>query len=149
MGAIRKFLAVSPREKHTIVAAACAVGLVRAGLWLLPFSSLVQLVERLSRPARLGAHRDSQTEEVANAVRRVASYVPAATCLTQALALSLLLSRRGETSRIKIGIARDADGGLKSHAWVEQDGRVLIGDNGELSSYATMVSLDRAGGLLG
>lgn len=148
MAALRKFFGASRPMKQTILAAAATVVIVRAGLSFLPFPRFVRLVECLSRPSRLGAHRNCPAEDVAWAVRGVSRRVPKATCLTQALSLNLLLTRRGEKSEVKIGIARTGERGLKSHAWVEQDGRIIIGDNGELDVYSTMVSLEGAGSFL-
>lgn len=149
MAAFRKFAAASRSAKQTILAAAIAVVLVRAGLWVLPFPALLKVLEYLGKPGRIGVHRASSASEVADAVTAIARRVPVATCLTRALSLNMLLLRRGEPNDIKIGIARDGAKALKSHAWVEQDGRVLIGDNGDLGLYTTLVSLKGAGNLLG
>ena len=54
--------------------------------------------------------------------------LPEGPCLTQALVLQYLLRRRGdESSQLHIGVAKQDDEGLRAHAWVERDGRVLIG----------------------
>lgn len=92
----------------------------------------------------------------AHAVARMARVVPLASCLTQAMALQLLLAKRGQLCAVCIGVERrktspnatalnatkngagempippahgsDAtDGGFRAHAWVEWRGRVLIG----------------------
>lgn len=149
MRALRKALALPLRDKQTVLAAAVAVVFVRVALWTLKFPTLLRSIERLSHPSRLGVHRDSSTATVAWAVRGVARRVPEATCLTQALTFNMLLARRGEASDIKIGVAKDGPSRIKSHAWVEQDGKVILGDNGELPVYATIVSLEGAGALLG
>lgn len=49
------------------------------------------------------------------------------TCLVQALALRTLLLRKGYTSRLRLGVAKDSDALMDAHAWLEMDGRVLIG----------------------
>jgi len=54
------------------------------------------------------------------------------TCLSRALALQVLLSRHGFSSRLWLGVQRDtvgaaARGPLRAHAWLEHDGRAIIG----------------------
>jgi hypothetical protein len=50
--------------------------------------------------------------------------------LTQALAAHLLLLRNGFDAELCLGVARGPGGNFRAHAWVEQDGRVLIGAKG-------------------
>jgi hypothetical protein len=83
-------------------------------------------------------------QDVTWAVRRVSRAVPGATCLTQALAAQVLLSRRGYASRLRIGVARAADNGLRAHAWLESDGVVVFGGSG-FEAY-TPLSAATAGG---
>jgi hypothetical protein len=61
------------------------------------------------------------------AVRRASRFVPGATCLTQAIAARTLLARRGHSSTLHLGVAKE-DGELKAHAWLEAGGRVVIGE---------------------
>ena len=46
-------------------------------------------------------------------------------CLARALAAELLLV--GEPLTVVIGVTSPVNGRLKSHAWIERDGRVLVG----------------------
>ena len=55
-------------------------------------------------------------------------YVPRATCLTQAIAAQTLLARRGYRSQLRIGVARDRDGAFIAHAWIEHEGRIVLGE---------------------
>lgn len=87
----------------------------------------------------------------AHAVRRAARLVPRASCLTQAMTLQLALARRGQPCSVRIGVDRapaastlnvpnssdeiKADspalqsgvGRFEAHAWVEWQGRVVLG----------------------
>ena len=94
--------------------------------------------------------------ECSHAVTRAARLVPLASCLTQAMTLQMLLARRGHHCAVCIGVERRtapaateatgakagegeasahppareadlADGRFRAHAWVEWQGRVLIG----------------------
>lgn len=48
------------------------------------------------------------------------------TCLKEALVLSALLGQRGVSATLRIGVSR-SQGGFAAHAWVEQDGRIVLG----------------------
>lgn len=63
---------------------------------------------------------------IALAVTRASTMVPAATCLTQALAGGFLIHRAGGHATIHFGVSRET-AGFKAHAWLEGGGRILIG----------------------
>jgi hypothetical protein len=65
---------------------------------------------------------------VAWAVEATARRVPEASCLTQALAADVMLRRAGATPQVRIGVAKDRQE-FEAHAWLELDGRVLVGDH--------------------
>jgi len=65
------------------------------------------------------------------------------TCLPQALAAQFLLKRHGFPARLVIGVRKDESGDFKAHAWVENDGNVVIGgDHLELGPYTTLPNLE-------
>jgi hypothetical protein len=70
-------------------------------------------------------------------------YVPAATCLTQALVTQVLLSRRGHPASMRIGVARSEAGEFQAHAWVECRGRVVIGGAQAPLRFTPLPSLER------
>jgi Transglutaminase-like superfamily len=127
MRRVRKFLALAPAERRLLAEAALLVGTARLGLWLLPFRALPDLLGRLARLCARRASTHMAPARIAWAVAAVSSYVPAATCLTQAMAARALLARHGCPAQLRIGVAHGAHGQLEAHAWVEADGRVLIG----------------------
>lgn len=124
MRRLRKLVELPAAERWLLAEAALAVVLVRLGLWLLPFRLLRRGLGRLST-RHVSTH--FSPERIAWAVMIVSSYIPATTCLTQALAAQALLSWRGVSAWLRIGVAKDARGQFAAHAWVEVGGRVLIG----------------------
>jgi hypothetical protein len=100
---------------------------VRLGLWLLPFRTLQKTLERLFHYPATSDNRSPSPEKFSWAVSAVSQYVPAATCLAQALTLQVLLSREGILSDLALGVARDDATGITAHAWLEIDGTVIIG----------------------
>lgn len=61
------------------------------------------------------------------------------TCLTETLALSRLLARRGMATTFRIGVSRH-DRMLNAHAWLEQNGTVLV-DADDASTYVPLQPL--------
>jgi len=95
--------------------------------------------ERASAPLLVG-ERDlaHDPDALAWAVRTAARRVPKASCLTQALALETLLADAGHHAEVRIGVARRADGSFEAHAWVEFDGRILIGALPGMERFAVL-----------
>jgi hypothetical protein len=52
--------------------------------------------------------------------------------------------RRGDNaSKLKIGVAKGGDEGIRAHAWVERDGKVLIGGENSPVQYKKLSYLNR------
>jgi hypothetical protein len=67
-------------------------------------------------------------ERIAWAVAAASGLVPdGSNCLIRALAAGRMLSHYGYASTLQIGVTKALDGGLAAHAWLESDGRVIIG----------------------
>jgi hypothetical protein len=66
-------------------------------------------------------------ERIVWAVGAAGRLVPRTTCLARALAAQALLARRGHASELRLGVAGGAGRVFEAHAWLERDGRVLIG----------------------
>jgi hypothetical protein len=64
--------------------------------------------------------------------------MPNSTCLVKALAASKLLARHGYKSTLHIGVKR-TDEVFEAHAWVEHDGRPIIG-SGEAPYFTRLCS---------
>lgn len=63
-------------------------------------------------------------------------------CLARALAAELMLGRYGYSSQLKIGVAKTPSGEFEAHAWLESEGRVLIG-RFELGRYRELTGVSR------
>jgi hypothetical protein len=62
------------------------------------------------------------------------------------LALHYLMGRAGRDSQVRIGVAKDAEGRFESHAWLEYQGKVLVGDNGDLARFAPILAVPHVTG---
>lgn len=101
---------------------------VRLTLWLRPWPAaeraFAHLVTRASREYRIPS---ADTANLRRAVLCAARFVPRATCLVRAIALQILLARAGQPSDLRLGVAFDETRLFAAHAWLEQNGRILIG----------------------
>jgi hypothetical protein len=127
---MRVLLRLSSRELAAFLTALPLVGATRAALWILPSGTIVRRVSRLSRGVTVADRETWDPELITWAVRAASRLVPMATCLTQAVAAQLLLVRSGHASEICVGVARDAAEAFRAHAWVELQGRVVLGAEG-------------------
>ena len=119
-----------------LIEAAALLLAARLGLSLIGFQSLRAALQRRS------PSRNRPRDRVVWAVNAVARRVPATRCLAQALVMHALLHRHGHASTLKIGVRLVDralhDVPLDAHAWVECDGRVVIGAVADLDEYAVL-----------
>jgi hypothetical protein len=119
-----------PLERRLLSVALPLVVVVRLALWILPSRTILRGVRAIS-PSRPAPNvSDVDVKSVVWAVEAASRRVPRATCLTQAIAVQLLLRRHEHSSQLCLGVAREIGGGFRAHAWVERNGRVVIGANG-------------------
>jgi transglutaminase superfamily protein len=129
MRLLRKFLMLPADERRLLVRAVVLLALVRAGLGRLPFAMLRRLVTggRLETGQASDGDR-ALADQVVWAVTAASRRMPRlTTCLSRALTVHAMLARGGYPSRLQIGVVRGSQGELEGHAWVESDGRILIG----------------------
>jgi Transglutaminase-like superfamily len=114
---------------------------IRLGLGLLPFRVVLKLVQRLGNvPSRSPVQPIGHIVWTVNAGSR---YMPGGVkCLARALTTHLLLTRQGYASELRIGVAKTVTGELEAHAWIEYQGRVVIGHLNDLSRYIPFPSLE-------
>ncbi len=137
------FFRNSLSDQRLLIAALARVCCVRLGLWVLPFRVMKERVEKITSSAASSSGQPVTQNlrvvlRVASSVRRASRYVPAATCLTQALATQILLARRGQVSNLRIGVSKGQEGELKAHAWVESEGKIVMGNRSNLLGYAVL-----------
>lgn len=97
----------------------------RVGLWVAPFPRVLRGAEFCA------ARKSSRLLEMGCGVWAIQRALPLtlrASCLTQALAGWVLLTRHGVTSRVQIGVASPEQHGFKAHAWLEVGGEIVLGD---------------------
>lgn len=134
MERLHKFLQLPPAQRRLLMRAWFLLLVVRLGLWLVPFSRQRRFWQQFSAAAPGGPPAAGEVDRVAWAVSLAGRYVPRATCLTQALTVQIMLKRKGIAAHLRLGVAKDDEGRVTAHAWLEHAGQVLIG-GGQLEKY--------------
>ncbi len=137
MGPLASLIRLGREQRALLARAAVWLVLARLGLATLPFLRVRALCERASRGLPLAGRRAS---DIRWAVLAVARRLPGTRCLPRALALQALLRQAGVASELRIGVAKDARGGLVAHAWVDREGEPFLGDE-DLAPYTPLSPL--------
>jgi hypothetical protein len=143
MSRLHRIVSLAPSDYLLLIHSLLLVIGFRVGLWLLPFRWLQGFTLRvLAMPASSrSAPTETPAERISWAVNRASRLVPAATCLTQALATQVLLSRHGISARLHVGVAKRKGERLRAHAWVEADDQIVIGRS-EVEQFTVLMTLD-------
>ncbi len=150
MRLIRRYLACPSTKRRLLSRAVLVLVGVRIGLLILPFRAVTRLVARLARPLANAEPEPWLRDQIVWAVNRANRLVPGKrTCLPEALAGQIMLTRRGFPARLQIGVKKGEDGKLIAHAWVEDRGTVVIGGPAsQIRDYVAFENLDRIAGRL-
>ncbi len=139
MNALRKFFSLTHTERVLALKCYALVWIVRLSLWLIPFRLLQKALKWFTPKKTVSNNSDPQHAElIVRLVKSASNYVPRATCLTQALSARLLLLRAGYDAELRLGVMKDEHQNFQAHAWIESEGRVLIGDNNQLTKYTPL-----------
>jgi hypothetical protein len=119
------------------VKAVFLVGIIRLGFWLLPFRAIWNMLKAVNQKSLELPRADPVlTDRAAWAIRTTIRHLLEANCLTQAFATQVLLLRHGYKVCLRIGVSRDGSGRLGAHAWIESQGRIVIGGLEDLTGYS-------------
>jgi hypothetical protein len=140
MTRVLKFIKLQRADKILFAEALLIVLSVALVLRFVPFRVFkASLSKRLSGETKNAPADWSQINKIIRSVSFCSRFVPFTTCLTSSLAAMLLLRRKGQHSVLRIGVTRDAEQKFKAHAWLETNGRIIIG---RLTSHREYTVLD-------
>ncbi len=135
MRRLRKFFTLPPARRRLFFRAWGTLLKWRLRLWLTPFSRWRDhllpaggLVEQ--KTAAPGALPDTVW-----AITRASRYLPRATCLVRTLAAREILAEKGLSVELRIGVAHDERGNFEGHAWLEHEGRVVLGNPDDATRF--------------
>lgn len=145
MGKLHQFTALPWREKWLYINAALWLLALKVGLYLLPFNRLRTWVARSGRPdGEPGDIKDMHT--IISAIERISQFLAPLriNCLPQALVGHRLLQQQGFDVQLRIGVLKNHGDQLTAHAWLEVQGRVVLGDLRGLEQFAAFPALGAA-----
>jgi hypothetical protein len=132
--ALHKFLALQWKQRLLLLEAWLYLGAVRAALLIISFKHISRYLGQ-QLPAESAALPNAPTtaagRQVGWAVAIMARHTPwESACLAQSIAGKFMLKRRGVSSRLSLGMKKDAAGQLTAHAWLQEGNEVLLGGVG-------------------
>ncbi|MFC1889580.1 lasso peptide biosynthesis B2 protein [Thermodesulfobacteriota bacterium] len=135
----QKLLRLKAVDRKLLLKTLSLLWAIRLGLWILPFNRLRNLlVQWSSKPSDLPKANEFYRDRVSWAVATAERFIPGKkTCLVQALAVQVMLTRRALPADLRLGVVKDESEGLRAHAWVESDGVIVIGGQG-LEQYVPL-----------
>jgi hypothetical protein len=137
-----KFARLSRAEKWLAFQIVGLLWRVRIALWILPFQRVREMAARMGGVRSLKNRPKLSPHNLTSLVTVAAVYVPGASCLTQALVAKALLERYGYEPVLKIGVGRaGGDKRFAAHAWIELEGKVIIGQVTMLDQYTPLPTL--------
>jgi putative nucleotidyltransferase-like protein/transglutaminase superfamily protein len=143
IAAWQRFRMLNADDRALTAEAAVALMTAWAGLRLVSLSRLRRFLDRARvRRRNTAGSRRASVDRIAWSIAAVTRRLPLRlTCLAEAVAADALLRRRGYASLLQIGVR--VPGGprsMEAHAWVECDGRVVVGRVQDLGEYATLAA---------
>jgi hypothetical protein len=127
------------KERATLLLAAPVCLCMWGGLRIVSFQRLVRWTGVVSPFTRHVGR--STIDRVTWAVRAAGRRLfPARPCLPQALAARFLLSCLGVPTELRIGVQRSEEDDLCAHAWLEHNGKILIGGSDSPTHYHTLAA---------
>ncbi len=135
MRAVNRFLRLDSVERVLLLEAFVLVCTASTSVRLLPFAIVQKLFANRAKASN--THRRS-IERSMWAIAVAGKYMPGTTCLSLALAAHRMLHREGYPAHLYIGVGKDHVGSFRAHAWVESEGKIVIGGQDSSSSFAPL-----------
>jgi len=129
---VRKFIDLPAADRRLLGLAVASLVKARLAVMFVPVRKILQPVTPWA-----GA-QDTDTAKISWAVETAGRIVPAAdNCLVRAIAGREMLARRGISSQIRLGVAKNSSDLLRAHAWLECGDRIITGES-ERRNYAAL-----------
>lgn len=145
MSKLYKFMALSWREKHLYFNVVLWLMAVKVGLCLLPFNRLRGWIAHVDQTDKEPADFE-EMRAIIQAIERVSQFLSIfqINCLPKALVGHRLLCRQGFDVHLKIGVLKNNGDQLTAHAWIEYEGRVVLGGLRGLEQFTAFPALGAA-----
>ena len=144
MRRLRKFLYLSLEDKILFFKTMVLVGVFRIGLLIVPLKLIQQFSDSVTPKSSKPKTNIISSEKISWCVKTVGNYIfGPKSCLPLALAAEVLLKENGYPAIINIGVYKGDEIKLEGHAWVESEGKIIVGE--ETMQYYTPLSINLKG----
>ena len=141
MKRLRSFFHLPGSDKRLLITSAALLATIRIGLWLIPFHLLRRWLGKFNKERRAADRPDDAgLNRIVWAMSVLGNRLPGS-CLTQALATQLMFGRRGRITTLRIGVALTEEGAFRAHAWLETEGKIIIGGSESRSRFSLLPPL--------
>ena len=139
MGAINRWSHLDSGARKLLLRASLRLALTVLTLILLPSRSARHwALAKASRPVSSRSPVETP-ERIAWAVSASGRRLPGATCLAEAITACWLMRMQGTAANLRIGVTTEPF--FKAHAWVECDGRIVLGGADSTENYRSLPPL--------
>ncbi len=140
-----KFFERPPADRRLLLHASFLYVTTAALCSIAPFGRVTRWLGRLGRTGIVTDESAAVTEaRVLWATRTAAAVLPLRSgCLVEAVTAQTLLRRAGLSSSLRFGVARSGGDALVAHAWLEREGRTIVGGSPD-RPYAELAGKDTA-----
>lgn len=141
MKPLKRFLRRSRRDRRLLIQAAFWIVFIRISLYRVSFRAVYRMLAHNKRGEKTPAADETEVARIIWAVDAAGYYLlPDKPCLPKAIAAQRLLNRAGYASTLRIGF-RCVEGETTGHAWLENQGCILIGQLPNLREYVVVSGL--------
>ncbi|HEY9621776.1 MAG TPA: lasso peptide biosynthesis B2 protein [Crinalium sp.] len=139
-----KSLYAKVSNRYLLLKTLVLLNVIRLGLWLLPFQRLLKLIAYSEQHLSIRPNRQRPSiGKLVWLINTATHHSPGgAKCLARALVAKILFTQFGYSPNFKIGVAKGQENRLEAHAWIEYQGRVVIGHLSDLSRFIPLPSLE-------
>jgi hypothetical protein len=107
----------------------------RSSLQFKQFKNVFENVSQKAAVQKAVQKSSLAPSRIAGLLNAAGKIVPFTTCLSKALAGSILFSSLGYQTKLHIGVSKENLSMLEAHAWLTLDGHVIVGYLSDLGRY--------------
>ncbi len=141
MEMIRKLLSLHSSDRWMFLSAYFTLIRINLLLNFVPYNQLRHSIAGQARRKKVFNPDPMAAHQIADAVKSASRYTPTtSTCLVRALAGYDLMTKHDLPVEMYIGVKLGLPGQLKAHAWVMNQGEVIIGYLEDLPDYTKLTN---------
>ena len=144
MGALRNYFRLPFTKKRLIIEAAGLIIFTRFGLYLTSLQKLQVFFQRFTNVDNIQYLGNNPAKsEIIWAVNTTGQKLfKDDTCLVMAIAGQAILNHHGIPAKLQLGCLLGEDKSIFAHAWVESEGKIIIGGTErEISKYTLLTDI--------